>query len=136
MRHNFPMRFSFASWGFAGLAFVLLVGCGGTSGGSTAGASGVATRPEINDTTTRRATGPISEACLFHGRAQATKVRCTCVQAAADLTLSPSDQARGARYFGNIDALQETRQSDAASDRRFWENWNVFADTARELCTA
>lgn len=124
------------SLSFALVGLMSLAGCGGSSGASSTGASGVATVPQINDTTTRRATGPISEACLFHGRPQATRVRCTCIQAAADLTLSPSDQARGARYFGNIDALQETRQSDASGDRRFWDNWKVFADTARELCTA
>ena len=123
-------------WISAVFSLALLLGCSSGDAGGQSGTVNATEIPEITDATSRSAVGPISEACLFHARPGASRARCTCVQAAANLTLGPSDQARGARYFGNSDALQETRQSDAPGDERFWEAWKVFAQTAEELCTA
>lgn len=42
------------------------------------------------------ATGPIKTACEAAGRKQASRAKCGCVQAVADMELSAADQRRGA----------------------------------------
>ncbi|MFK7871539.1 MAG: hypothetical protein AB8B58_20175 [Roseobacter sp.] len=81
------------------------------------------------------AQGPIYRACLDNRRSKASRSRCGCIQAAADVSLSASDQQRGTRYFSNPAALQEVRQSGNPGNERFWGNWTRFADTASQLCS-
>ncbi len=80
------------------------------------------------------ASGPIGTACLVHRRPGASRERCGCIQAAANQTLSPSQQQRSVRYFSEPGLLQDVRQSDSASNRAFWEAWKRFADTAETFC--
>ncbi|MCV3274350.1 hypothetical protein [Roseobacter sinensis] len=80
------------------------------------------------------ATGPIGTACLVHRRPGATRERCGCIQAAANQTLSPSQQQRSVRFFSEPGLLQDIRQSDNPANRTFWETWNRFADTAETFC--
>ena len=42
---------------------------------------------------------PIEKACRASGRSQSSRARCGCVQAVADMSLSTSDQRRGAKFF-------------------------------------
>jgi hypothetical protein len=81
------------------------------------------------------ATGPIQKACQAEGRRAATRARCGCVQAVADQSLSGADQRRGAKYFKNPAILQEVRQSDNASNERFWKAWKSFGKQAAAACS-
>ncbi len=78
--------------------------------------------------------GPIAEACLSSGRQSATAQRCGCVQSVANRTLSEDAQIRGAILFEDPDAVQHLRRSNAASDERFWEAWQVYGERAAKLC--
>lgn len=80
------------------------------------------------------ATGPISTACIIHDRRAATQARCGCVQAAANLTLSQSEQQRAVRFFAEPELLQAIKASDTPVNERFWDVWDNFADTAEQLC--
>lgn len=115
----------------AAALFLALAGCGSAPSSSARGASGPAS---IDVTTARSASGPIGTACLIHNRRLASQQRCGCVQAAADLTLSQSEQQRGVRFFSEPDLLQQIRQSDAPANERFWASWKAFSQTAEDLC--
>jgi hypothetical protein len=82
------------------------------------------------------ATGPIYSACMSDGRRSASRARCGCVQAVADLELSGSEQRRGAGYFKNPHALQQVRQSDSSSNERFWRAWKAYGQRAEGLCAS
>ncbi len=109
---------------------VVLVALLGVSacGGGTRYASGKAAPVVLY------ATGPINSACLADGRRAASRARCGCVQAVADMELSPTDQRRGARYFKDPHRLQEVRQSDNAGNERFWAAWKAYGQRAAQLC--
>jgi len=81
-----------------------------------------------------RATGPISEACLSADRARANGALCSCVQLAANRTLSGNDQRRAARFFDDPDRAQETRTSDNPSTEAFWRRYREFVETAEASC--
>jgi len=85
----------------------------------------------------RYATGPIKTAGEAAGRKQASRAKCGCVQAVADMELSAADQRRGAGYFRDPHALQEVRQSSQsnASNGRFWAAWKAFGARAEALCS-
>ena len=80
--------------------------------------------------------GPIASACMDAGRRGASRMRCGCIQAAADRTLSRGDQRRGAAFFEDPHRAQEARQSDRARDEAFWTTWKAFAAGAERLCRA
>lgn len=82
------------------------------------------------------ASGPIQKACQAQGRKAATRARCGCVQAVANQSLSGSDQRRGASYFKDPHKLQVIRQSNNASNERFWRDWKAFGERAEQLCSA
>ncbi|NRB05129.1 MAG: arginine transporter [Rhodobacteraceae bacterium] len=81
------------------------------------------------------ATGPIQQACQQAGRKSASRVRCGCVQAVANRSLSSSDQRRGAGFFSDPQKAQDVRQSDLGSNERFWDRWVEFGTQARQICT-
>lgn len=81
------------------------------------------------------ASGPIANACQASGRKQASKARCGCVQAVADMSLSSSDQRRGAGFFSDPHSAQEMRTSDSGSNEAFWRRWKAFGDQAGQLCS-
>ncbi len=81
------------------------------------------------------ATGPIQQACQRAGRKQATRARCGCVQAVADMSLSSSQQKRGATFFSDPQKAQDVRQSDNSASERFWDAWVEFGTRARQMCT-
>ncbi|RMH44396.1 MAG: hypothetical protein D6688_08010 [Alphaproteobacteria bacterium] len=80
------------------------------------------------------AAGSIEKACLKSGRPAASRALCGCIQDAADLTLSRSDQAKAARFFRDPDAAMKVRQSSSGAEERFWERYRAFGDTAVAFC--
>lgn len=91
--------------------------------------------PGISAPSVQFASGPIQQACQAGGRKAAGRARCGCVQAVANQSLSAADQRRGARYFKDPHALQEVRQSDVASNERFWLAWKAFGQEAAAACS-
>lgn len=78
--------------------------------------------------------GPISDACIAADRSAANRALCSCVQQAANQTLSGSEQSRAAGFFGNPDLAQAARTADSASAERFWGRYRNFTSTARAIC--
>ncbi|NNE52962.1 MAG: hypothetical protein HKN30_11240 [Sulfitobacter sp.] len=111
-----------------GVVLVALLGLAACGGGSRYADRGGA--PVV-----LYATGPIQKACLAEGRRAASRARCGCIQAVADRELSGTDQRRGARYFKNPHALQQVRQSDGATNERFWKAWKAYGQKAAQLCS-
>lgn len=79
--------------------------------------------------------GPIESACNKAGRKASSRALCACIQDAADATLSRSEQKRAAKFFHDPHKAQETRQSDRASDERFWQAYKQFGATAQSYCS-
>lgn len=77
----------------------------------------------------------IKRACLKADRPKATRSLCSCIQDVADVTLSRADQKRGAKFFQKPEELQEVRQSDRASNERFWQEWKNFGKAAQNHCS-
>lgn len=80
-----------------------------------------------------RVTGEIGKACIAADRSAANSRLCSCVQRAANQTLSGSDQIRAAAFFEDPELAQETRQSGGSAGR-FWDRYKVFTETARQSC--
>lgn len=78
--------------------------------------------------------GPIEHACMKAGRKAANRSLCSCIQGAANATLSRSEQKRAAKFFKDPHKAQETRQSDRSSDERFWNAYKQFGETAQRAC--
>ena len=112
-----------------GLALcAVLAGCGGAARKSVdTGSSGSGTGVVF-------ARGPILEACLAAGRKQATRQRCGCVQAVADLSLSRDEQRRGAAFFEDPQGLQDLRMSNSTVNAQFWDRWKSYGSQAENLC--
>ena len=98
------------------LAMLVLASCGGGSRG------------------TPSATGEISQACMAGGRSAANRQLCSCVQAAANQTLSSRDQTRAAEFFGDPDKAQDTRTADGPAAEAFWARYRNFVSTAEAMC--
>lgn len=111
---------------------LILSSCGGTRY-SNQNAANSRTNPATQPVLF--ATGPISSACLAAGRRDASRVRCGCVQAVANMSLSASDQRRGIVFFDDPQRAQDTRQADGASNEAFWQRWKAFGTDAERLCT-
>lgn len=82
----------------------------------------------------KHARGAIYSACRSAGRKGATDRRCGCVQWVADRELTAAQQRRGAGYFSNQQGVQDARQSDNATDERFWTAWKAFGQSAGQQC--
>jgi hypothetical protein len=80
------------------------------------------------------ASGPISNACMASDRRARSRALCGCIQAAADQTLSRSEQRRAVGFYNDPHSAQEIRQSDRASDERFWQAYRAYGERAERLC--
>lgn len=80
------------------------------------------------------ASGPISSACMASDRRARSRALCGCIQAAADQTLSRSEQRRAVAFYKDPHSAQEIRQSDRANDERFWKAYRAYGDRAERLC--
>ena len=78
--------------------------------------------------------GPISKACLQSDRKKASRQLCTCIQAAADKTLSRSDQRKSVAFYSNPHLAQQIRQSERANDESFWEAYAAYGQEAARMC--
>lgn len=78
--------------------------------------------------------GPISKACLQSGREGRSRELCGCIQAAADKTLTSSQQRRSVGFYSNPHLAQEIRQSDRPVDEKFWEAYVNYGKLAEQLC--
>lgn len=76
----------------------------------------------------------IERACIKSDRASGKRHLCSCIQDAADLTLSKSDQKLAASFFDDPHRAQEIRQSDSRRHERFWERYESFGQTAENFC--
>ncbi len=79
--------------------------------------------------------GPISSACLSSDRAAASRALCSCLQQAADITLSKRDQRKAAKMFSKPDLAQEVRMSSSRRDEEFWSKYVAFGDMATANCS-
>lgn len=77
--------------------------------------------------------GPIERACL-QGLRPGSPAMCGCIQDAADLVLSHSEQRRAAKFFRDPHQAQVVRQSDRRRDEEFWQRYVRFGDTAAVYC--
>ncbi len=80
--------------------------------------------------------GPIASACLDGGRSGANRGLCSCIQQAANQSLSNADQARAVRFFDDPQSAQDVRQSDNPRDKAFWQRYKAFSTTAEAMCRA
>ena len=78
--------------------------------------------------------GPISKACLQSDRKKKSRELCTCIQAAADKTLSRSDQRRSVAFYDNPHLAQQVRTSDRSVDEQFWDAYAEYGKTAERMC--
>jgi len=79
--------------------------------------------------------GPVERACMRSDRASANSQVCSCIQRAADATLSGSDQRRAAKFFADPDRAQTTRVSRTDSDNAFWTRYRAFGQAAQSYCS-
>ena len=77
--------------------------------------------------------GPIERACMASDRG-GNRSLCSCIQQAADATLSGSDQRRAAKFFRDPEAAHATWVSQSKSDDAFWERYKSFGATAEAYC--
>ncbi|HMS96904.1 MAG TPA: hypothetical protein PKA03_17105 [Tabrizicola sp.] len=77
--------------------------------------------------------GPIQRACMASDRG-GDRALCSCIQQAADMTLSGSDQRRAAKFFKDPEVAHVTWVSQKASDDAFWERYKSFGQTAEATC--
>lgn len=77
--------------------------------------------------------GPIERACMSSGRSANAQL-CTCIQQAADLTLSGRDQTRAVAFFRDPHQAQVVRQSGRNGDADFWRRYRAFGQTAEAFC--
>ena len=80
------------------------------------------------------ASGPISNACMASDRKARSRALCGCIQAVADQTLSGRDQSRAVAFYKDPHKAQEVRQSDRASDERFWDAYVAYSKRAAATC--
>ncbi|MEM1364041.1 MAG: hypothetical protein AAGF94_20465, partial [Pseudomonadota bacterium] len=103
-----------------------LVGCGGNA--RQDGPDRLVVKPSPV------AFGPISKACIQSNRKKASRQLCTCIQAAADKTLSRSDQRKSIAFYDKPQLAQEIRQSDRSQDEKFWDAYAAYGREAQRLC--
>ena len=78
--------------------------------------------------------GPIEAACNSSDRPGASRQLCRCIDAAADHTLTRSEQRRAARFFTNPDEAQSVRMSPTRADNEFWARYRNFGALAEQMC--
>ncbi len=76
----------------------------------------------------------IRNACLKAERAGDVRT-CTCIQQAADRTLSNQDQRLAASFFSDPDKSEEIRMSDRRQHEVFWERYRAFGAMAEAFCS-
>lgn len=78
--------------------------------------------------------GQIEQACLKSDRGYGQRALCTCIQDAANMTLTPGDQRLAATFFADPNRAQEVRQSRRRQHEAFWERYENFGVAAETFC--
>lgn len=78
--------------------------------------------------------GPVESACLRSDRPGATRAMCGCIQEAADMTLTNSEQRRAATFFKDPDKAHKVWLSKTEKDDEFWDRYKNFGATAESYC--
>lgn len=107
----------------------LVAACGGRGGKGSAG------RSASPQSYSMFATGPVYQACLDADRKNASRALCGCIQASANQSFKSSEQARVVTFFKDPHQSQVTRQSDKASDERFWPRYRAWANSTTRTCS-
>lgn len=110
-----------------GVIAALLAGCSSKGSPQTKRQSSQIAMPE--------ASGPINSACLSSDRAARSRKLCGCIQAVANQTLNSSQQTRAATFYRSPHEAQVVRQSDRATDERFWEAYRAYGERSEKICT-
>lgn len=76
----------------------------------------------------------IRNACMSSAQAANPRV-CSCIQMAADQTLTRRDQKLAATFFGNPDKAEEVRMSKRSNHEAFWQRYKAFGAYATSLCS-
>jgi hypothetical protein len=77
--------------------------------------------------------GTIQRACMASDRG-GNRALCSCIQQAADATLSGSDQRRAAKFFRDPEIAHRTWISQKPADDAFWDRYKSFGQTAASYC--
>lgn len=78
--------------------------------------------------------GPITKACLQSDRKKKSRALCSCIQAAANKTLTKSEQRRSVAFYNNPHMAQQIRQSDRPQDEKFWDAYAAYGREAQKMC--
>lgn len=78
--------------------------------------------------------GPIERACNKSDRKAANRALCDCIQHAADMTLSNSDQRRAVSFFKDPEKAHKVWMSKRSGDDAFWERYKAFGAQAEAMC--
>ena len=78
--------------------------------------------------------GPIERACNRSDRKAATRALCDCIQEAADMTLSNSDQRRAVSFFKDPEKAHKVWMSKNRGDDAFWDRYKAFGAQAEAMC--
>lgn len=108
----------------SGLCVAALASCGG--GGSPSG----------NTVSRAAGSGVLERACNASDRRAANRQICSCIQQAANQTLSRADQQLAVTFYRDPHKAQVIRQSDRASHEAFWQRYKNYSETARAICQA
>lgn len=78
--------------------------------------------------------GSVERACLNSDRGAGNRALCSCIQDAANVTLTAREQQRAAKFFRDPQLAQDAKMSDRRSDEVFWERYKRFGQTASAFC--
>lgn len=78
--------------------------------------------------------GPIERACNKSDRQAATRSLCDCIQQAADMVLSGSDQRRAVSFFKDPEKAHKVWMSKTRGDDAFWDRYKAFGAQAEAMC--
>ncbi len=76
----------------------------------------------------------IRNACMKGERRGDVRL-CSCIQQAADRTLTRRDQNLAASFFKDPDKAQKIRQSSSSNHSNFWKRYKNFGATAQAYCS-
>ena len=84
---------------------------------------------------TTASAGIVERACMKSDRKGASRSLCGCIQQAADLTLTRSDQRMAAKFFKDPQKAQDIRTSKSTRNNDFWSKYKNFGATAAAYCS-
>lgn len=77
----------------------------------------------------------VRNACMS-SKAKSKSVRlCSCIQAAADASLSNSEQKLTAKMIKDPELSQDVKASNSWRNERFWKRYTTFSQLAQKYCS-